>query len=39
MTTMKATKTLGIALAALLLPHIAVAESWLTLEASEYLRK
>jgi hypothetical protein len=36
MTTMKATKTLGIALAALLLPHVAVAETWLTLEASEY---
>jgi hypothetical protein len=36
MTTMKATKTLGVALAVLLLPHIAVAETWLTLEASEY---
>ena len=33
---MKATKTLGIALAALLLPHLAIAETWLTLEASEY---
>jgi len=32
----EATKTLGVALAVLLLPHIAVAETWLTLEASEY---
>lgn len=36
MTTMKATKTLSIALATLLLPHLAIAETWQTLEASEY---
>ncbi len=33
---MQAIKTIGVALAALLLPHAAAAESWQTLEASDY---
>ena len=33
---MKATKTIGVTLAALLLPHIAVAETQQTLDASDY---
>jgi hypothetical protein len=36
MTTMKAIKTLAIALAAMLLPHLALAESWQTLDAADF---